>query len=112
MISREVQHRDVIPGAGDLFEQGGARSVETVNGLVLVTHAEQVGIVAGHLLQQLKLQGVHVLGFVDEEGAVPVSKSCQHGGMVTQQIGRLDEEEVEVQYRAAPAETDVAIEKI
>jgi hypothetical protein len=110
VVPGEVEHDRVGPGADDLLEQLRVRAVESVDGLVWVTDAEEIGIVAGHLSQHRELQGVHVLGFVDVDRLVVVSKGGEDIGLVAQQRNRFAQEEVEVQHATTATESDVAIE--
>ena len=112
MVTREVQDHRVGPGREDLVDQPGVGAVKTVDRLVRVAHAEQVGVVARHLSQQHELQWIHVLGLVHVERAIAVAKRGQHVGLVTQDRDRLTQEQVEVHEAATLAEPDVAIEHV
>ena len=112
VVAREVQDQRVRPGGHDLVEERRRGAVEAVDRLVRVTDAEQIRIVAGDLAQQQELQGVHVLGLVDVERTVAVTKCGEHVGFVAQHRYGFGEQQVEVQHAATRAESDVAVQHL
>jgi hypothetical protein len=62
--------------------------------------------------KETELEGVHILGLVDEQGASTVTKPLGEPGFVAQQTDRLLEEEVEVEDTPSPAEPHVAVDKV
>ena len=78
VIARQIEYERVGPRAQNLLDQAWGGAVESVNRLVRVANAKQVGVLAGHLAQQRELEGVHVLGLVHREGAGAVTKRRAH----------------------------------
>ena len=64
VVSGEVEHNRVWPRANNFIQQLWVGTIESINRLVGVTHAEQIGICTGHFLKHHELKRVHVLGFV------------------------------------------------